>query len=174
VAGGQTVGIGRKGFKIWLTTSIFWIIAIVTMIHAGRVFPVGYQTNFPLRTDLGPWNDEWPINGPLRHPLYQIIRSPSAEKLSLTFQWRGYSTGQWNEHIHARNLPRFSFPGGETLDLPADLTDTDREYVKQAFWDQRWKRWGETLGPFVRWAIFVPLGFFVVLWLARRFPSLRP
>jgi len=163
------VGIGRKAFKIWLTTSIVWIIAIVTTIYAGGVFPVGYQANFPLRTDLEPWNDEWQINGPLRHPLYEIIRSPAAEKLSLTFQWRGYSTGGWNQHIHTRDLPRFRFPGGETLDLPADLTDTDREYVKQAFWNQRWKRWGDTLGPFVRSAIFVPLGFFVFLWLTRRF-----
>ena len=163
------MGIGRKAFKIWLTASIVWIIAVVTMIYAGRVFPVGYQANFPLRADLEPWNDAWPINGSLRHPLYEIIRSPPAEKLPLTFQWRGYSTGRWNQHILARDLPRFSFPGGETLDLPADLTDTDREYVKQAFWDQRWKRWGDTLGPFVRSAIFVPLVFLVILWLTRRF-----
>jgi hypothetical protein len=97
------VGIGRKAFKIWLTASIVWIIAIVTAIYAGAVFPVGYQANFPLRTDLEPWNDAWQINGPLRHPLYEIIRSPAAEKLPLTFQWRGYSTGRWNEHIHARD-----------------------------------------------------------------------
>jgi hypothetical protein len=42
------VGIGRKAFKFWLTTSIVWIIAIVTMIYAGAVFPTGYQANFPL------------------------------------------------------------------------------------------------------------------------------
>lgn len=145
-----------------------WIIAICTMIYAGGVFPAGYQANFPLRADLEPWQDEWPMHGPLRHPLYEIIRSPAAEKLPLTFPWRGYSNGPWNGHIHTRDLPRFSFPGGETLDLPAELTDADREYVKQAFWEQRCKRWGETLGPFARAAIFVPLTFFVVLWLARR------
>ena len=70
-------------------------------------------------------------------------------------------------------MPRFRFPGGETLDLPADLTDADRDYVKLVFWDQRWKRWDDTLGPFVRAAIFVPLGLFVVLWLARRFKIAR-
>jgi hypothetical protein len=161
------VGISRKAFKIWLTTTIVWIIVIGTTIYAGGVFPVGYQANFPLRTDLEPWNDQWQMDGPLRHPLYEIIRSPAAEKLPLTFKWRGYSTDRWNQHIHDRVLPRSRFPGGETLDLPADLTDADRDYVKQAFWDQRWKRWDDTLGPFVRWAIFVPVGFFVVLWLAR-------
>jgi len=161
------VGIGRKAFKIWLTTTIVWIITIGTTIYAGGVFPVAYQANFPLRTDLEPWQREWQMDGPLRHPLYEIIRSPAAEKLPLTFQWRGYSTTPWNQHIHARDLPGFNFPGGETLDLPADLTDADRDYVKQVFWDQRWKRWNDTLGPFVRFAILGPLGFFVVLWLAR-------
>jgi hypothetical protein len=155
------VGIGRRAFKIWLTTSIVWVIAIGTMIYAGGIFPAVYEASFPLRTDLEPWQNEWRMDGPLRHPLYEIIRSPAAEKLPLTFQWRGYSRGPWNGHINTRNLPRFSFRGGETLDLPAELTDADREYVKQAFW-------GETLGPFARSAIFVPLGFFVVLWLARR------
>ena len=75
VAGGHTVGIGRKAFKIWLTTSIVWIIAIVTMIYVG-LSSRGYQANFPLRTDREPWNDKWPINGPLRHPLDEIIRRP--------------------------------------------------------------------------------------------------
>jgi hypothetical protein len=70
-------------------------------------------------------------------------------------------------------LPRLRFPGGETLDLPADLTDADRDYIKQVFWDQRWKRWDDTLGPFVRAAIFVPLGLFIVLWLVRRFKIAR-
>jgi len=167
------VAIGRTAFKIWLTTSIVWIIAIGIMIYAGAIFPAGFQTNFPLRADLERWNSEWSVNDPLRHPLYEIIRSPAAEKLPLTFPWRGYSNGPWNQHIHARDLPRFAFPSGETLDLPAELTDVDREYIKQAFWDQRWKRWGEALGPFARAAIFVPLGFFVVLWLARRLKIMR-
>jgi hypothetical protein len=166
--GGVPVGLGLKAFKILLTASIVWSMAVGTAIHAGGVFPAGYQANFPLRADLEPWKKEWQMHGPLRHPLYEIIRSPAAEKLALTFRWRGYSNDPWNGHIHLRDLPRFSFPGGETLDLPADLTDADREYVKQAFWDERWERWGDTLGPFVRAAILVPLGLYVVLWLARR------
>jgi hypothetical protein len=167
------VGIGRTAFKIWLTTSIIWIIAVGITINAGGIFPAGFQTNFPLRADLERWNSEWSVNDPLRHPLYEIIRSPAAEKLPLTFQWRGYSDGPWNQHIHARDLPQFAFPGGETLDLPAGLTDVDREYVKQVFWNQRWKRWKETLGPFARAALFLPLGFFVVLWLVRRLKIMR-
>ena len=75
------MGISRKAFKIWLTTTIVWIIVIGTTIYAGSVFPVGYQANFPLRTDLEPWNDQWQMDGPLRHPLYEIIRSHAAEKL---------------------------------------------------------------------------------------------
>ena len=167
------MGIGRNAFKIWLTASIVWIIALGTAIYAGSVFPAGYQANFPLRADLEPWNKDWPLHGPLRHSLYEIIRSPAAEKLPLTCQWRGYSSGPWNGHIHTRDLPRFTFSGGETLDLPPELTDADRDYVKQSFWDQRWKRWDNSVGPFIRAAIFVPLTGFVVLWLVRRFKIRR-
>ena len=170
---GDSVGIGRTAFKVWLTASIVWIIAIGVMVYAGAIFPAGYQANFPLRADLERWNDEWPASGPLRRPLYDIIRSPAAEKLPLTFQWRGYSDGPWNRHIHARDLPRVSFSGGETLDLPAELTEADGDYVRQAFRDQRWTRWKDTLGPYVRAAIFVPLGVFVVLWLVRRLNIMR-
>jgi hypothetical protein len=92
VAGGHTVAIGRKAFKIWLTASIVWIIAIITAIYAGAVFPVGYQANFPLRTDLEPWNDEWPINGPLRHPLYEIIRSPRGREVAADVSMAGIFT----------------------------------------------------------------------------------
>jgi hypothetical protein len=65
-------------------------------------------------------------------------------------------------------MPRVYFPSGETLDLPAELTDADREYVKQTFWGQRWMRWKDTLGPFAATAILLPLALFVVLWLVRR------
>jgi hypothetical protein len=167
------VGIGRKAFKIWLTASIVWIIAIGTMVYAGAIFPAGYQANFPLRTDLEPWNSAWPAGGPLRHPLYGIIRSPAADHLPLKFTWRGYSDGPWNEHIHARDLPRLTFFGGETLDLPAELSEADRAYVKQQFWDQHWKRWKEVLGPFVEAAVLVPLGALAILWAARRLTRLR-
>jgi hypothetical protein len=167
------VGIGRTAFKIWLTASIVWIVAIGVMVYAGAIFPGGFQTNFPLRADLERWNSDWPAGGPLRRSLYDIIRPPAAEKLPLTFPSRGYSDGPWNQHIHARDLPRFTFAGGETLDLPAELTDADRDYVRQAFRDQRWKRWKDTLGPYARAAILVPLGVLVVLGLARRLRIMR-
>ena len=57
----------------------------------------------------------------MRKPLYEIIRSPAAEKRPLTFRYRGYQGQVWNQHINARELPEFTFPSGETLDLPAIL-----------------------------------------------------
>jgi uncharacterized protein (TIGR03382 family) len=162
------MGIGHNGFKIWLTTTIVWLTFIGTMIYAGGLFPAGYQTNFQLRTDLEPWNKEWPVSAPLRRPLYEIIRPPAAEKSPLTFSWRGYSRELWNQHIHAFELPRFIFLSGETLDIPAELTEADRDYVRREFWDQRWKRWGDILSDFAPGAILVPLALFAVLWLVRR------
>ena len=162
------MGIGRKAFKIWLTASICWCIAIGVVVYAGGFLPAHYQTKFRLRADLEPWQREWSTSGPLRRPLYEIIRSPSAEKLPVEFEWLGYQGALWNQHIHAREMPSFVFPSGETLDLPADLTAADTDYLKRAFWDQRWKRWREILAPFARTAIFGSLGLFVGLWLGRR------
>jgi uncharacterized protein (TIGR03382 family) len=162
------MGIGHKAFKIWVTATIVWLTFIGTMIYAGGLFPAGYQANFQLQTDLEPWNKEWPVRAPLRRPLYEIIRPPAAEKSPLTFRWRGYSNDLWNQHIHALDLPRFVFPSGETLDIPAELTDIDRDYVRRVFWDQRWKRWGGIFREFAPGAILVPLALFVLLWLMRR------
>ena len=161
------MGIGRTSFKVWLSASIVWIIAIGIVVNAGGFFPAHYQVEFPLRADLEPWQPQWKTSDPLRKPLYEIIRSPAAEKRSLTFRYRGYQGQVWNQHINARMLPEFTFPSGETLDLPAELTDADRDYVKKAFWDQRWSRWKEELGSYARTAIFVPLAALVILWVAR-------
>jgi len=162
------MGIGRTAFKVWLTASIVWVIAIGVMVNAGGIFPAHFQTDFPLRADLEPWQREWSTSGALRKPLYEIIRSPSAEKLTLEFQWRGYQGALWNQHIHAREMPQHDFPGGETLDLPAELTAADRDYVLNYFWDHKWRRWREILGDYAKAAVFVPLGALALLWIWRR------
>jgi hypothetical protein len=66
-------------------------------------------------------------------------------------------------------MPSYAFPSGETLDLPTELTDADRDYVKKAFWDLRWSRWKEELGPYARAAVFVPLGVLAILWVVALF-----
>jgi hypothetical protein len=161
------VGIGRTAFKVWCAASIAWIVAIGITVNAGGFFPAYYQTEFPLRADVGPWQSGWETSDPLHKPLYEIIRSPSAEKLPLKFHYRGYQGAVWNQHIHAREMPSFTLPSGETLDLPAELTDADRDYVRKSFWDQRWSRWKEELGPYARTAILLPLAAFVILWVVR-------
>ena len=78
------VGISRAAFKTWLTCTILWWIAIGILINAGGFFPARYQTNFPLQPNLPAWQKEagWQVDDPLRKPLYEIIRSPSAGKLA--------------------------------------------------------------------------------------------
>jgi hypothetical protein len=70
----NTVGIGRTHFKIWLTASIVWIIAVCVVVNAGGFFPAYYQTEFSLRADVRPWQSEWKTSDPLHKPLYEIIR----------------------------------------------------------------------------------------------------
>ena len=46
------MGIGRDTFKIWLTASICWMVAVGIAPYAGGLFPAQYQTEFPLRPVL--------------------------------------------------------------------------------------------------------------------------
>jgi len=165
------VGISRKAFKVWLSCTILYWIAIGIVINAGGFFPARYQANFPLKPNLPAWQKEagWQVDDPLRLPLYEIIRSPSAEKLPIQFQWLGYQGPIWNQHIHSRKTERFEFWSGETLDLPKGLTEADRQYVKDEFWRQRWARWREIFTPYLQNAILVPLAALAAIWGIRRF-----
>lgn len=164
------VGISRAAFKTWLSCTIVWWIAIGILINAGGFFPARYQTNFPLQPNLPVWQKEsgWQVDDPLRKPLYEIIRSPSAEKRPVEFEYRGYQGPAWNQHLHSRKTQTFEFASGETLDLPNGLTEADSAYLKQAFWDQRWTRWKDIFTPYVKSAIFFPLGILLALWGWRR------
>ena len=82
------MGISRKAFKVWLSCTILWWVAIGVLINAGGFFPARYQVNFPLQPNLPVWQKDagWQVDDPLHKPLYEIIRSPSAEKPRL--RWR--------------------------------------------------------------------------------------
>lgn len=165
------LGIGRSAFKAWLTCTILFWIATGILINAGGFFPARYQANFPLQPRLPPFQKDagWQIDDPLHKPLYEIIRSPSAEKLPIQFTWLGYQGPIWNQHIHSRKTQRFEFISGETLDLPNGLIGADSQYVKDEFWRQRWTRWREIFTPYLKSAVFVPLAGLAALWGFRRF-----
>jgi hypothetical protein len=164
------MGISRKAFKVWLSCTIVWWIATGIFINAGGFFPARYQVNFPLQSNLPAWEkaNGWQVDDPLHKPLYEIIRSPSTEKLPVEFQYRGYQGAIWNQHIHSRKSQSFEFSSGETLDLPTGLTDADSEYLKKAFWDQRWTRWRGIFEPYLKSAILFPLAVLAAIWSFRQ------
>ncbi len=162
------MGISWKWFKIWLTATIVFWICISILASAGGFFPGRFQVSYQLRDGLEPWKKgEWQVDDPLKKPLYEIIHSPSQEKLPVKFEWRGYQGPVWNQHVHSRKTETFSYPDGATLDLPTALNDADKEYIKDAFWDQRWSRWWDLLGSFIKTGILLPLGVLAILWVAR-------
>jgi hypothetical protein len=156
--------LSRKWLKVWLTASILWFVAHGIMAYAGGFFPGRFQVGYQIREDIEPWKKEWQVDDPLRKPLYEIIRSPSAEKLPVTFQWRGYQGPVWNQHVHSRKDETFEFPDGSTLDLPKDLNEADRQYIKQYFWDHRWSRYWKENGDFVKIAFYGSLTLLGVMW----------
>jgi hypothetical protein len=167
----MSLGISRSAFKVWLTCTILFWIATGIIINAGGFFPARYQANYPLQPNLPPFQKDagWKIDDPLRKPLYEITRSPSAERLPIRFTWLGYQGPIWNQHIHSRKTERYEFASGETLDLPKGLTEADRQYVKDEFWNQRWSRWREIFTPYLKSAILVPLAGLAAIWGFRRF-----
>ena len=157
--------ISRKWLKIWLTASILWCVTQGMLAYLGGFFPGHFQVGYQLQSNLEPWRKgEWQVDDPLKKPLYEIIRSPSAEKLPVSFQWLGYQGPVWNQHVHSRKTDSFTFPDGSTLDLPKDLNEADRAYVKEAFWNQRWSRYWTENGDFAKAGVFGSLTLLAVMW----------
>jgi len=155
-----------KWLKIWLTATILWCVVQGMIAYAGGFFPGRFQVGYELRDGLETWKKgEWHVDDPLKRPLYEIIHSPSQEKLAVKFEWLGYQGPVWNQHVHSRKTDRFEFSNGSTLDLPKDLTEADRAYVKQAFWDQRWQRYWKENGGFAKAALFGSFGLLAVIWV---------
>jgi hypothetical protein len=118
------------------------------IFHAATWVQFGgqWQAVYPLRADLEPWKPEWRRNDP-KKPLYDVIRSPSAEKLPVAFEYRGYQGHPWNQYLNQQPRVLFTFPDASELTLNRALTEADKKYLHDALRDQRWSRWEASLKP---------------------------
>lgn len=167
----------RDWFFVWVCVSFVWVSAAATFHSATWIqFGGKWQAFYPQRADLEPWKPEWRLTEP-KKPLYDVIRSPSAEKLPVSFEYRGWQGDPWNQYLNARPWTTFTFPDTSQLDLNRELTETDRKYLLDAFWDQRFGRWEASLKPLAGWALIPPVLLFFGMALAgpvRRFATGAP
>jgi len=82
------------------------------------------------------------VEGPgPRPPYYETMRSPSAEKLTVTFRELEYLfIGGYDQSVKDGKLKVVKMPDDSSLYLDTRLTEADQEYISRAFWHQRWWR----------------------------------
>jgi hypothetical protein len=171
---GVVIGVRRGLIWALLSLSLVWVALIAVLAYGWPALGGYYEVTYKLRADLPAWEKEWKLSDPLRRPLYDIIHPFSEEKLPVTFVWgREYQkTPQWANHVNANNRLQYKYPDNTTLLLPADLNDSDRKYLTDEYWDQRWSRWMTRLKPWFGAASILPLILSFVLipiWVMRRF-----
>jgi hypothetical protein len=163
------VGIGRKLLVVWLIASAGWLGLVYFYLRAGGWWPGKWEVFYTLRDDVGaPPATPYTVDTPLPRPLYEIIRSPSQEKLPVVFQPRGWQSGSpWDYRLNVGQWVPREFPDGSKLWLQPALSEADKTYIAGEFWNQRWSRWDTLLRPFLPSALIPPLGLFLALWAAR-------
>jgi len=163
------MGLGRRLFLLWLIASAAWLGLVYFYLTAGGWWPGKWEVFYTLREDIGePPDTSYGLDTPLPRPLYEIIRSPSQERLPVVFQPRGQQGGsQWDHRLNIGQWVPREFPDGAKLWLQPALAEADKNYIAQQFWNQRWSRWDMLLRPWLPSALIPPLGLLLALWAAR-------
>jgi hypothetical protein len=111
-----------------------------------------------------------------KRPYYENMRSPSAEKLAVTFYELEYQYSQsWDQSVKDGKLTVIEMPDHSSLYLNTDLTKNDQEYLSKAFWGQRWWRYAGFAKVWVPILVAPPIVLFIlgwaVLWVCRGFKT---
>ena len=119
--------------------TVLWLIGAGTLayfITRGEVSHWKWQYVHEARTNTLPGEVDW------SRPYYEMMRSPSAENLAVTFMKLEYQyTQEWDQFVKDGKLKIVKMPDDSLLYFSTDLTEQDQLYLAKAFWDQRWWRY---------------------------------
>jgi hypothetical protein len=91
------MNVGRGLFRAWILLTALWLIgagALAYFIIDDQISRWKWQYVHVLRNDIHPSEVDWSL------PYYENMRSPSAEKLAVTFAELEYPyVGSWNESV---------------------------------------------------------------------------
>jgi hypothetical protein len=129
-----------------------------------------WQYEHQSRTNSPPWEIDW------ARPYYETHRSPSAEKLAVTFNEVEYQyVRDWDQSVKDGKLTVVEMPDNSSLYLDTYLTEQDQEYLAKAFWDQRWWRYVRFATSWVPIFVVPPIVLFIlgwaILWVCRGFKT---
>jgi hypothetical protein len=167
------MNVGRGLFRGWIFLTVLWLIgagALAYFIIGGEVSNSKWQ-----------YIDESQTNTPRREidwsrPYYEIMRSPSAEKLTVSFEELEYRYfDRWNRLIEDGKLTPVKMPDDSLLYFSPSLAEQDQLYLARAFWDQRWSRYVSFTWFWVPVLVVPPIVLFIlgwaILWVCRGFKT---
>ena len=131
--------VGRGLFRGWIFLTVLWLIGAGTLAYfiiRREVSHWKWQYVHEARTNTLPGEVDW------SRPYYEMMRSPSAENLAVTFMKLEYQyTQEWDQFVKDGKLKIVKMPDDSLLYFSTDLTEQDQLYLAKAFWDQRWWRY---------------------------------
>jgi hypothetical protein len=167
------MNVGRGLFRGWIFMTVLWLIAaglLAYSIIGGEVSNWKWQYVHQSRTNTPPSEIDW------SRPYYEIMRSPSGEKLAVTFDEVRYDyVPSWDKFVKDGKLTVIKMPDDSSLYLSTYLTRQDQEYVSAAFWDQRWSRYISFAKVWVPLLVVPPVVLLIlgwaILWVCRGFKT---
>jgi len=156
------MNVGRGLFRGWIFLTVLWLIGAGTLAY----FIIGDEVSRwkwsyvqQIRTNTLLQEIDW------SRPYYEIMRSPSAENLAVTFRELQYQyTQEWNQSVKDGKLKIVKMPDDSSLYLSTLLTEQDQQYVAKAFWDQRWWRYFSFIKFWGPMLVVPPIVLFVLGW----------
>jgi hypothetical protein len=162
------MNVGRGLFRAWILISILWIIGAGVMgyvIESPDTVHGSFQPDFMAKGGLEWWQVDYSKS------FYETMRSPSAEKLNVTFHPIDWQTK--NNFDKDAKMDQLLMDDGSTVYVHAEYSEADKDYIAKQFWNQRWNRYGYAAGIVALWA-FVPCALlfilgYALLWVGRGF-----
>jgi hypothetical protein len=166
------MNVGGGLFRGWMLMTVIWLIGAGTLAYfiiGDEIWRWKWQYVHIMREDVPDPNEvDW------KGPYYENMRSPSAEKLAVTFSELEYQYVQpWNEYVKEGKMVLKEMPDHSSLYLDTHLTKDDQEYLVRAFWDQRWSRYASFAKIWIPILVVPPIVLFILgwalLWVCRGF-----
>jgi hypothetical protein len=132
----------RKIFRVWTLISALWVAALGAL--ALEFVPEMYQSRYWYVLELQKETDSSKIDW--KKPLYDLMLSPSKEKLTPTFtELEPPYSNEWDRSVKNGSLKVFQDADGGKLYLISGLSAQDTAYIEKAFVASRWKRHAKIL-----------------------------
>jgi hypothetical protein len=162
------MNVGRGLFRGWILLTVLWLIVIgwsvFDSIARGRWEYVEVVKDYPDINEI-----DW------SRPFYETRKSPSAEKLSVSFYQREIDNVNFNEEVRTGNMVLRTMPDRSSLYVDARFTNDDQDYLAAAFWSQRWRRYASLVWDWVPLLVLPPLALlafgWAILWVCRGFKT---